>query len=436
MKDKGSIPRGLQIFSRYADAHFINEMLKPSLKIIVVNIFSALLMFASNYLLIQLLGEKGYGQYVIINVWLSILAVLCLFGLDDYFIAVLPKYAQEVSARNIYTTILKRSLKVFLIAYLVVLILFLLLSYLFPANEIIVRHQVFFIALLPLLALLLLLTSFLRGLNKPVIGQTVDKIVRPGLFFAGIALLFFTREMGTIDEVLIIQTVSISFGILMLFFFIRKRISFPSQPIGLKLNGSTTSTYLFISLLYLLSTRLDILFLERHVLPEEVGYYNLAARLSDLVAFPLTAFNLLMPLLLSKTFHHQPANLQKNIKSILMVAVGITLLAFTVLLFIGRPLLQVFGTKFVMAYWPLLILCGSQVFAAFAAPFNALLMISGKQRYSLVSLAGFVITTFILCSILIPVYGGIGAAFAIMFGQVSYMSGVYFFSKSKVMKQV
>jgi hypothetical protein len=43
----------------------------------------------------------------------------------------------------------------------------------------------------------------------------------------------------------------------------------------------------------MLSARLDIMFLADAARPEEVGYYNIAARISDLVGYPLTAINLM-----------------------------------------------------------------------------------------------------------------------------------------------
>jgi O-antigen/teichoic acid export membrane protein len=433
MEDKNYIHR-LNVITKaqkWIDTDFFIEVICRSAKVVIINIIGAFLLFLSNYLLVKFLGEKSYGSYVIINIWINFFAVICLFGMDDYFIAVFPTYSSHDNFYRNVTAILRWAIKVFLLVFLVTAATVLLLFQQGFFSSAFVDNQHLFLLILFEITLVLLLVSFLRGINKVELSQLIDKIIRPAVFVIGLGLLFLFPFSFSLENVLIAQVICLAMIIIILIWMIRPVYSKTGNPLPFDRSGKSNFTFLSISVLYLLCTRIDILYLSSQVSPELVGYYNIASRLSDFLAYPLMALNFIFPTYLSRELQINKNNLSKTVKKAMKVSVGIVCLLLILAIVFGNVILSLFGENFVHSFWPLILLGSAQLFAACSAPLNAILMVSGRQKYSLMSLAVYVLTTFLCCLILVPHYGLVGAATSIVAGNMMYFITLFYIFKSK-----
>lgn len=425
----------LQQVKRWVGADVFEAILKRSAKIVIINIIGALLLFISNYMLVHIAGEKIYGEYVIINVWISFFSVICLFGMDDYFIATLQKYASASFYYNNTSAILLWSGKVLLGVFIGVAAFFLLSFNAISWPSVLQLNRSLFLLILFLLTFMLLLVYYLRGINLVEAGQWIEKTVRPALTIVCVGALFFSGVFVPLRSLLFIQVFGISVALLLL---AGKTKGYFKQPRGYNSfdkTGKANLVFLCISLLNLLSTRLDILFLSKEVLSQEVGHYNIAARLADLVAFPLIAFNLVVPVFVSRTFYNAPAKTTAmliRLSKLSAVVMGVALLLAVVF---GKWILSFFGPNFVQSFAPFLLLCVAHLFAGCLAPMNAFLMVSGGQRLSLLCLAIHVVFTFVFCNLLVPNYGAVGASVAILCGSFVYLLAVFYISRGYVKRQ-
>jgi O-antigen/teichoic acid export membrane protein len=90
-----------------------------------------------------------------------------------------------------------------------------------------------------------------------------------------------------------------------------------------------------------------------------------------------------------------------------------SLLATIVLLAMGRPLLYLFGPEFADGYILMFILSIGLLSRAAIGPIERMLNVLGHQRASAISCASAFAVNVVLCFVLIPHLGTIGAAIAI-----------------------
>lgn len=147
----------------------------------------------------------------------------------------------------------------------------------------------------------------------------------------------------------------------------------------------------------------------------EAGLYQAAYQLSALLLFGLTAVTLsVMPYLTEFHESGNTASLQNIAKKSSQASFIFALAGFFVIAFFGDGVISLlFGSDFVEA-WPILIVVsGGYLINSSTGASGALLSATGNEVKLLqVALISFLIVTG-LSLILIPIYGGIGAAFSI-----------------------
>ncbi|AWI81669.1 hypothetical protein CEW87_21300 [Parazoarcus communis] len=97
------------------------------------------------------------------------------------------------------------------------------------------------------------------------------------------------------------------------------------------------------------------------------------------------------------------------ISTALMVA---SILIFVILFFFGRDLLSLFGNEFRSAYWSLLVLCFGQLIVIICGPTRSILVTYGFERVIRDSMVVSALICLFLALLLVPSYGGLGAAVA------------------------
>lgn len=386
----------------------------------MINFAGILLLFFTNYVIIRLVGEKAYGNYSILNVWVNFFLIFLVFGFDDVFIATVPRLTNNRSA---ILSLLKRSFIILLGVFLLVVLFVFIIS---PYNYLpfaVSEFKIYFFLQLVAASVFTLLIAFLRSLNMILRGQLFEKLLRPAVVLILIFFCILFKKELSFENLLLFQIISILFLCIILWKFLK--VQLPAKAISE--NSSQTSiksnlSFLGISLLYMLSTRLDLIMLSGKLHPQEVGYYNMAARISDLVGYPFIAINLVVHTLLSNEYAGPRRNTIYNlVMRICFFTFLLTSVVLAFIFFFGKEVLRFFGENYTSSFSPLLILSSSHLLYSLALPFNALLMVSNRERFSLLCLAANVIATFTLAYILIPVYASRGAAFSILGGSCIYL---------------
>jgi O-antigen/teichoic acid export membrane protein len=133
---------------------------------------------------------------------------------------------------------------------------------------------------------------------------------------------------------------------------------------------------------------------------------------------------------------HGRGGAREDMQSLLAGAARITFVTITIgvaaLVFLGRPILLIFGADFAPAYIPMLVLTLSRVVEAFAGPVGQVMAMVGL--HTLVAWLLFVPVTLniALNYILIPHFGETGAAFATLASAIVWNVVLLYMCKRKL----
>jgi O-antigen/teichoic acid export membrane protein len=397
-------------------------LLQSSGKILMVQVAGALLLLLNNFAIVKCAGDEAYGSYVSIMIWVNLFSVGAVMGMDDRFIAVVPRFLQTPQERTAFSVLRWALVRVLLFFPVVCALLFLLHKLGLLAGVAGQPAWILF-ALTGALALLALLVQFLRAINRLLTGQIIDKLARAILsiailvMLAGVGLGLSTRSLLLI-QLATLAVCAVGAG-WVLYGVHRRMPRSDAKPFAGNLRPNLA--FLAISLLNLLAVRIDLLFLSSSVAPQEVGYYNIAMRFADIIHYPVSILNLIVPTLLSRAWHsgaHRAAHRIIQVAAIVGI-IGTTLLLLVIGLF-GDSILGLFGRQFAGSYPILLVMGVTCLVTAFTGPLNAVLMVSGRERLSLYCLIVQVMVTAAVCALAVPRWGAAGAAAGVVAGTIVY----------------
>ncbi len=165
---------------------------------------------------------------------------------------------------------------------------------------------------------------------------------------------------------------------------------------------------------YLLLTNADVVILQYFRTPDDVAVYYAAAKTLALIAFVHFAVSAAVAHRFSE---YHVAKDHERLKDILAHSIRWTfwgsLAASVVLLAMGRPLLSLFGARFVEGYHLMLILVVGLMARASVGPVERLLNMLGEQRACAAVYATAFAINVVLCILLVPRMGAEGAAVSI-----------------------
>ena len=109
-----------------------------------------------------------------------------------------------------------------------------------------------------------------------------------------------------------------------------------------------------------------------------------------------------------------------------------SLAACAIMLAMGRPLLSLFGLRFVDGFQLMLILAAGLMARASVGPIERLLNMLGEQRACAVVYASAFAVNIALCVVLIPLFGVAGAAFAISGAMMLEAAMLFFVARARL----
>ena len=181
----------------------------------------------------------------------------------------------------------------------------------------------------------------------------------------------------------------------------------------------------------LLMHKIDILMLAPLSDLHEVGLYGAAFRVTYLLSFPQVVLMSVFTPLFSQAFTNRNIKgVRRILKWSLLFACVTTVPAAAAILLVPELVMGgVFGPEFREAAPTLAVLTVAQLAGTIAIPYSAVLMMGGRERAFGAWNFGALGANILLCFLLIPAYGALGAAYATLVSALFLMIGQILLSR-------
>lgn len=398
-----------------------NELMIGSLINFSVKIISFTLNYLIMYLLINFYGIELYGKY---NLYLTLINLLCVaivFGTDTFFLKEIAVIQDQKNRKLLFFSIIK----VLSINIVVLLLFFTILFFIeTPLNTYIEKNniKVFVILLLAIfLSLTLIFTSGIRGTKKVLLYSLSQQfILRISLYIILIIGIIYNLVLETILYASFFMNLIVIFFIFYTYVLFEKNVNNIrtdkriEYPISKLYSGVI---YIFVSsLLFLIMSRTDTLFLSYFYDLSTVGYYNTALQLSFVINFAMSSINGILSPIISRNYYN---NKIKELTQILKQANIIILLTSSVtgfiLILLIKPLLNIINVPLTSEFYiAMLILIFGQLISASMGSIINLLNMSGNFKQAFISNLIAVIVNIVFCVLFIPKFGIIGASISMV----------------------
>lgn len=181
------------------------------------------------------------------------------------------------------------------------------------------------------------------------------------------------------------------------------------------------------ALLATINYSIDIVFLKKIGLPEELSYYSLAANIVNYVWLVPDAFKSVLFSKSAKKFDLDNIKFSSQMSTLFILMCLLGFAAF------GKPIISIlYGSEFIYSYGPTLLLILGAFSMSYYKLLGVVLVSQGKRMAHFVSLAISAVCNLILNSLLIPKIGMYGAGIASVcsysicgFGLVIYFCRIY-----------
>lgn len=386
--------------------------------IFIIRVASAGLAYLSQILLARWMGGSDYGVYVYVWTWVLLLGSMMDFGISVSAQKLIPEYRTRGEHALLRGFLSGSRWMTFIVSSLVSLLFAGIVKFLSPWIEP--------GAVVPLYIGCLTLPAFVVANTQDGIARSHDWmrlglmpqfVVRQSLiigFTAGAFALGF--HLGATAAMLAsAAAVWIAMTGQMIVMNRRLRDTVEAGPKAYDFRGwlAVSLPILMVEGFYLLLSYTDVLLLQQFRSSEEVGVYFAVVKTLALVSFIHYA--------MSATTAHRfaeyhatgdRARLSAYVAHAIKWTFWPSVAATALLLAFGKPLLWLFGPQFVAGYDIMFIAAIGLVVRSAIGPVERLLNMLGHQHICALAYASAFVMNVVLCVLLIPRFGGHGAAAA------------------------
>src|SRR3984893_8432234 len=386
--------------------------------IFIIRVISAALAYVSQILLARWIGGPDYGVYVYVWTWVLLLGSMMDFGISASAQKLIPEYRTN-GERDLLRGFLAGSRwMTFIVSSIVSLLLAGIVKFLSPWIEP--------GAVVPLYIGCLTLPAFVVANTQDGIARSHDWmrlglmpqfVVRQSLiigFTAGAFALGF--HLGA-TAAMLASAAAVWIAMIGQMLMLNRRLGGHIEP-GPKAYDfrgwlAISLPILLVESFYLLLSYTDVLVLQQFRSSEEVGVYFAVVKTLALVSFIHYA--------MSATTAHRfaeyhatgdTARLSPYVAHAIQWTFWPSVAATALLLAFGKPLLWLFGPQFVVGYDIMFIAAIGLVVRSAIGPVERLLNLLGHEHICALAYASAFVIYVVLCVMLIPRFGGHGAAAA------------------------
>ena len=386
--------------------------------IFIIRVLSAALAYFSQVLLARWMGGSDYGVYVYVWTWVLLLGSMMDFGISSSAQKIIPEYRTRGEHALLRGFLAGSRWMTFAVSSIVSLLLAGLVKLLSPwidANEIVPLYVG--CATLPAFVVANTQDGIARSHDWMRLGLMPQFIIRQALIIGVTAGMFVLGLNLGATAAMLASAAAVWIAMIGQMLVLNRRLAGHIEP-GPKaydVGGwlSVSLPILMVEGFYLLLSYTDVLVLQQFRSSEEVGVYFAVVKTLALVSFIHYA--------MSATTAHRfaeyhalgdRARLSAYVAHAIKWTFWPSLAATILLLALGKPLLWLFGPKFVVGYDIMFVAAIGLVVRAAVGPVERLLNMLGHQYICALAYGLSFVLNLILCVALVPRFGGHGAAAA------------------------
>jgi O-antigen/teichoic acid export membrane protein len=394
----------------------ISAMLAGGLSALALSGIGQMLMLGLQILIGRTLGTHEYGIYGYAMAWLGVGLILSKLGFDTALVRFVAGYnirGRPQRIQGVWQVARRWSLICSLIAAPLLAVAAWRVAE--TDSESLVPTFVTFAILLPLVTFSEIAAATLRGLKRIALAMFGDSIVRPLVAVAAFVIVWRGGVRDAHGAMLAYTAGSVAAAMLT-GWFLRRHISGAPVDADARLENVWVRFAVvlmfanaFLNLLY----TLDTILLGALSSTTEAGLYAVASRVAIVVLFVMNALQSIgAPLFSEANAASRSAGLRKIVRTFNVFSVAAALPIATLLACFAEPVLGAFGPGFRDAAPVLQVLAGMQILNVLTGPVGALMSMTGRQNQLAVLLAGGLAVHVVLCLVLIPPFGALGAAWS------------------------
>ena len=402
-----------------------------------IKISEAFLVLINGILLAKWPGPKEFGFYSILIAFVNLAATILTLGFP---MLVVRETANCIVLKKwgLLQGLISTTHKFLFLSFTVIFSVTLLCVYLFSIDFGVSIYSLIATLLLALItACNLLRSSFLRGLNRVIISDIPDFIIKPFFFMLLILIDFISFSRFDAQRVFNLQIVASMSALLLGLYFLRSRL--PRKIFNASSKNFNRKwlfqalPFLAIAVVGLLDNQVSLYQIGYLSGSEQAGLYQAANQFVGLIILGLFAVNIpLQPEFASAWTAHNREKAQELVTNAARISTILAFIGSLVLLAFAENLLGLLSERYTESAFALRILVLGQMCNAMAGPCGIVLAMSGHQIIVMVTVLSALIFKLILGLILIPFYGIIGAAIASSIGVLSWNLILVYFVHGKL----
>ena len=372
----------------------------------------------TSVVLARLMAVELYGHYQYGLSWALLLAQMAVLGFDRLAVREVAATSARGNLAELHGFVRFAFSRVLLVALAVTLLVWVTGFLLERFTSVGVPKSFgWAILVVPPMVLLTLLLSVVRGTNQVVASQLPEKLFRPTAFLtllAGLILLGGEASLPMVYSAFLASAVGAC-----LWAWRDLRRFLPSLPAGLAPTSRprewwASNLHLGTAvIMFAINARADSLLLGTMAGARDVAIYFVALRISQSTSLTLGVFNsLLGPNISARHAINDVEGLRGLARKYALAIVGVNLLSVLPVVLFRHPLVGLFGSDFLPAVTPLLILCLGQMVQSLAGPAGSFLVYCNQESQSAKIFTATCAANIALNVLLIPRFGAIGAAIA------------------------
>ena len=389
---------------------------------VLVRVASLLIGLLSVAILARILGPEQYGIYAYVIVLVSLVSIPMHPGLSQL---VVRETARGLAAsdwpiiRGVWRWAITSTLG--LSCLIVIVSAGIAFAFRNQIDGHAIRTLMGGLVLMPIVVLIAIFGSAVRGLGHVVAGLIGEQILRNSLLVVLVIAFVLVASAQELDatSAMVINVLASSIALFLGASILR---AYRPGQIGrtherkLRIQAWTAAAWplAFVASMQIINQHADIIMLGIFQSSREVGIYKVVVSGAMLVVFGLQAVNTVVAPYFAKLHKtNDERRLQKLVSASSMASLAMSLPIVIVFIVFGEIILRtVFGTEYVLGYLPLAILSIGQLANSFFGPVGYLLNMTGHERDTARGVAIAAACNILLNLTLIPKYAMSGAAAA------------------------
>jgi O-antigen/teichoic acid export membrane protein len=377
--------------------------------------------FIAAWLTTKVMNQEEVGIYQIMINTIETVALITTAGFQLLAVKEIPGLVQKGQRINRF---LKQGHRMVFLSLTILLPLVYIIMYQLGDSALYKQALLFIMIGIPAYTLLKFYGSILQGLKKFTLAHLPERLLRP-ILVAVICLIFWGSYSESILFALLAGILCLAFIFGVVFYSITKRRAKELKENGPKINFYKASLLLMPFFIFSnLIMRVDGYMLWYFEPPETFAVYAQSMKIASICTIGLILFEYIFtPFISENNTAIQVNELSiRMVKQLRPILLG-TLILFTLLVFIGGPLLGYFGKSgevYNTGFTALIILSIGHILGLCLGPVSNILIVNNLSKKALQYVLLAFIMNITLNAILIPLHGMNGAAIATAIALIIY----------------